>query len=292
MCSPPVHIGGRGEISCYLATKLLYRRMRRRGVPASDFGLRLRSARGRAAISLTNLANRSGVSLSSLSRFESGASQPGFADVCTIARALGTPLLFLADGRDRTGSDPRDLIAHLAYWGLNDLAPGEAALIGEARSFESLIAECLVGATTPRILEGIPALLLKNDFSPHELEAQAIRVQAIGRLGWLAEVAEWIASQISVTRIHPSASANVRQVRLAAWSRRLEDFKRQSTPSPRPEGWDLFERVYTSDRTHRDVEARLKMAAPITSKWKIAYPTPQEEFLARARDILAASEPG
>src|SRR4051794_36845179 len=109
--------------------------MRRRAA-STDFGLHLRLARSRAGITLTALAGRSGVSLPSLSRFEAGTAQPGLADACAIAKALGAPLLLLADGRDRTSSDPRDLIGHLAYWGLNDLAPAEITLIGEARPFE------------------------------------------------------------------------------------------------------------------------------------------------------------
>jgi transcriptional regulator with XRE-family HTH domain len=231
------------------------------------------------------------VSLSSLSRFESGTSHPGFADVCAIARALGAPLLFLADGRDRTGSDPRDLIAHLAYWGLNDLAGGETSLIGEARPFENLIADSLVGATTPRILEGIPALLLKNDFSVHELQSEATRTQSLHRLGWLAEIAEWIASQISVNRIHPSASSKIHQVRLSAWQHRLDDFKR-AKPSLWLEDWDLFGKFDSYDPTQMDVKALEDKIPAIATKWRIAYTTPQEDFLARARDILAAPESG
>jgi transcriptional regulator with XRE-family HTH domain len=262
----------------------------RRRVTSSDFGQRLRSARGRAGVTLTSLAARSGVSLSSLSRFESGASQPAFEDVCAIARTLGAPLLYLADGRDRTGNDPRDLIAHLAYWGLNDLAAGEKALIGEARSFEGLIADSLVGATTPRILEGIPALLLKNDSSVHELVAEAARAEVLYRLGWLTEIAEWIAGQISVNRIHPSAFANVREVRLVAWKSRLNELK-GAKPSRGLEGWDLIGQLPSQNRTKDDIALREKIP-PIASKWRIAYWTPQEDFLARARDILAVSEPG
>jgi hypothetical protein len=37
---------------------------------------------------------------------------------------------------------------------------------------------------------------------------------------------------------------------------------------------------------------RLGLGSPIAKKWKIAYATPQEEFLKRARDILAAPESG
>jgi transcriptional regulator with XRE-family HTH domain len=263
--------------------------MRRRKLP-SDFGLHLRSARVRAGITLSALAARAGVSVSSLSRFEAGVSQPGFADACAIARAMGTPLLFLADGRDRTGSDPRDLIAHLAYWGLNDLAPGESALIGEARPFEGLIAVSLTDAGTPRILESIPPLLLKNDFSEPELEAQATGARVLHRLGWLAEVAEWIASQISVSRIHPSAFSKVRQVRQAAWNRRQQDFAKLPKASRWPEGWDVFGK--TTAPPDYDASKRPGSTSPIAKKWKIAYSTPQEAFLVRARDILAAPESG
>ncbi len=263
--------------------------MRRRQLQ-TDFGAHLRSARVRAGITLSTLAARSGVSVSSLSRFEAGASQPGFADACSIARALGTPLLFLADGRDRTGSDPRDLIAHLAYWGLNDTVPGEVALIGEARPIEGLIALSLTEAGTPRILESIPALLLKNDFSVQELEAQATGTRVLHRLGWLAETAEWIAGQIPVSRIRPSATSKLGQVRLAAWNRRQEEVQKLSRGARWPEGWDLFGRTAAS--AENDVSRRLANVSPIARKWKIAYPTPQEDFLARARDILAAPESG
>jgi transcriptional regulator with XRE-family HTH domain len=263
--------------------------MRRRALQA-DFGPRIRSARVRAGITLSTLAMRSGVSLSSLSRFETGASQPGFADACVIAKALGTPLLYLADGRDRTGSDPRDLIAHLAFWGLNDLAPGEVALIGEARPFEGLIAVSLTDAGTPRILEGIPALLLKNEFSVPELESQAAGVRVLHRLGWMAEIAEWIASQIPVSRIHPSASSKIRQLRQAAWNRRQQDFAKVSKGSQWSEGWDLFGKIAAS--ADGDAFKRTRNSSPIAKKWKIAYGTPQEDFLARARDILGAPETG
>ena len=263
--------------------------MRRRHLQA-DFGLHVRSARIRAGITLSTLSARSGVSVSSLSRFETAASQPGFADACAIAKALGTPLLFLADGRDRTGSDPRDLVAHLAYWGLNDLAPGEVALIGEARPFEVLIAVSLTDAGTPRILESIPALLLKNDFSDAELEAQATGARVLHRLGWLAEIAEWIAGQIPVSRIHPSAFSKVRQVRRAAWNRRQQDFAKL-LKSPRwPEGWDVFGNTTTAP--DRDAPKGQESISPIARKWKVAYSTPQRDFLARARDILAVPESG
>jgi len=147
----------------------------------------------------------------------------------------------------------------------------------------------LTEAGTPRILESIPALLLKNDFAVVELEAQATAVRVLHRLGWLAELAEWIAGQLPVNRIHPSASAKVRQVREAAWNRRQQDFAITSKTPRGLEGWDLFGRTNPSDN---EAFKSLGNSSPVAKKWRIAYATPQDDFLARARDILAVPAPG
>jgi hypothetical protein len=56
------------------------------------------------------------------------------------------------------------------------------------------------------------------------------------------------------------------------------------------EGWDLFgKRESSSDK---ESFKRLGNSSPIAKKWRIAYATPQADFLTRARDILAAPEPG
>jgi hypothetical protein len=143
-------------------------------------------------------------------------------------------------------------------------------------------------ASTPRILESIPALLLKNDFSAGELEAQATAAGVLHRVGWLAEIAEWIAGEISVSRIHPSAFSKVRQVRQAAWNRRLHDYAKSSKAPRWPESWDLVRNP--AARPDRGAAKPLARISPIAKKWKIAYSTPQEDFLARARDVLIAPE--
>jgi len=49
----------------------------------------------------------------------------------------------------------------------------------------------------------VTGLAAEERFFERELEAQATGARVLHRLGWLAEVAEWIASQLSVSRIHP-----------------------------------------------------------------------------------------
>lgn len=248
----------------------------RRRVTSSDLPRHLREARRRAGLTLSALAERTGVSLSSLSRFESGASHPGFEDVCTIARVLNVPLLFLAEGRYHTGTDPRDLIAHLAYWGLDDLVGNDTPLLGESRGFEELIAEATGNGTTPRIIEGIPALLLKNDFSPDALASHATRTDTLVRVGWLAEMAEWIATQLAVSDIRPSATTRLREIKTIAWSE-LKQMREQPAPAHVQE---CFDGLGTTDAVAP------KNVPPIARKWRIAYTTPQNEFLQRARSIL------
>jgi hypothetical protein len=53
--------------------------------------------------------------------------------------------------------------------------------------------------------------------------------------------------------------------------------------------WDLFGR--TNPSSDKEAFRRLGNNSPVAQKWRIAYATPQEDFLARARDILAVPEP-
>jgi hypothetical protein len=104
----------------------------------------------------------------------------------------------------------------------------------------------------------------------------------------LAEIAEWIAGQISVSRLHPAAFSKVKQVRQASWNSRQQDFAKLSKASRWPDGWDLFGNIAAAFGT--DPSKQLASIPPVARKWRIAYSTPQEGFLARARDILAAPE--
>jgi hypothetical protein len=99
-------------------------------------------------------------------------------------------------------------------------------------------------------------------------------------------LAEWIAAQLPVSRAHPSASSKVRQIRQAAWNRRQQDLARLSKAARWSEGWDLFGKTEASLKG--GTSKRRAGTSPVAEKWKIAYPAPQEDFLARARDILDA----
>lgn len=146
----------------------------------------LKKARRDADLTLSELARLTGVSSSALARFESNRAVPSFADVCVIAQRLRWPLLYFATGRERTGNDRRALAAQLFYWGLRDLRLAERVLLGEIRAFEELIAEVVAGDPSPRVLEALPALLLRNKFVASEIISLTWQPVRKSPAAWLA----------------------------------------------------------------------------------------------------------
>ena len=69
------------------------------------FASELRAARGRAATSRTELARRSGVSLSSLNRYESSERTIPLPDLVDICRVLDVPVEQIFDAAQRAFRD-------------------------------------------------------------------------------------------------------------------------------------------------------------------------------------------
>lgn len=69
------------------------------------FASELRAARGRAAMSRTELARRSGVSLSSLNRYESSERTIPLPDLVDICRVLDVPVEQIFDAAQRAFRD-------------------------------------------------------------------------------------------------------------------------------------------------------------------------------------------
>ncbi len=239
------------------------------------FGERVRRARREAQKTLRDLSRATKISQSTLSRIESGLVTPSFPDVVSIARELGWPLLFFATGRQRSGTDPRDIIAHLSFWGIRDLASRDRPVVGEVLSIENSIALAIGPTTTSRIIESIPGLLLRRAFAVDESIAAAARVQMLHRLGWACEVAAWIAGRVDVSRLHPAATERLRRVREHAFHIRQES-------SPDEWDWDLMGNAPDAALLERWIKA----TPEITRKWRIAFDTRPERFLERARTLL------
>ena len=234
-------------------------------------GPRLRTARNDAGLTLKDAADLTGISAASLSRFETNRSQPSFGDICLLAEKFGWPLLYFATGRLRTGTDGRALAAQLFHWGLRDLSISGRPVLGEVRAFEDVVPESVRDRAAVRLIEAVPALLLRNDFAAPELVASAKRYGTLQRVGWLSEVAEIISRKLEVRWIHPDAAANVHAAWRTAWTEVRQGAGREEVVEP----------VIFADRTPGDSPA-------VSRRWRIALDLSLDDFLTRARTILGA----
>ena len=262
-------------------------------------GRRIREARNDIGLTLKETAGSTGISAASLSRFESNRSQPSFDNVCLIAEKLGWPLLYFATGRLRTGTDARALAAQLYYWGLRDLHVSRRPVLGEVRAFEEVLTEGVRDGASARIIEAVPALLLRNDFAAADLVASARRYGTLRRVGWLSEVAERISGKLELRWIHPDAAVNVRRAWKSAWN----ELKKVE-----PKGEVFFvEPILVEDTAQLDYVSPASAGSssvragepdlhgsewhdspPVTRRWGIAFDLSLGDFTRRARSILRA----
>lgn len=233
----------------------------------------LKAARNEAGLTLSDLASRTGISAPSLSRFESNKAEPSFADVCVIAQQLGWPLIYFAVGLERTGDDTSSLLAELHFWGLRDILRAEPILLGEVRTFEELFADAGARVLDSRVLEALPALLLRNRFETQELLARANANASIRRVGWLAEVAAEIAETLPRVAVQSEARRRLQSIRNAAWD------------APAPEQAD-----YLGPLASQRFRARVwNDSPPVARRWKIACDMTLEQFHDRAESVLGGA---
>lgn len=236
----------------------------------------LKHARKQAGLTLGNLSRRTGVSTSSLARFESGRAEPAFGDVCVIAQQLGWPILYFATGHQRTGDDPRAVAAHLRFFGLRDIRLAEPVLLGEVRAFEQLLADIVSRPIDPRVLEALPALLLRNRFEPSQLISAAQSLGSLRRVGWLANVAAHISTGLPLGAAQPDT-----QRRLSTLEQTASEKLRERKPATID---------YVSARLSTSAAARgrlWKTSPPLTRRWRIACDIQLREFAKRAESILS-----
>lgn len=251
---------------------------------SSSVGARVLEARRIAGLSQAQLASAADISQPTISRIESDAVAPTFGDVCAIARVTRAPLLFLATGYGQSGLGVGALVSQLHAYGLRDMDVAEAPILGESRSFEELVAAS-ARLASPRLLEAIPGLLLRNEFSTTELNAYTRKEAVRHRIGWLAEIAFSIGGKRELAAaVRPHAQERLERVFRPAWEMRRKRFKLKSAFD-----WDPLDRTLPAG-TQAEKDRALKRwaadAPPITRKWRVADATPERNFLERARGIL------
>ena len=244
-------------------------------------GVLILEARRVARLNQGQLALLAGISQSTISRIEAGVVTATFEDVCAIARSTHTPLLFLATGNGHGGLGTTALIAQLHAYGLRDMDTADAPILGESRSFEELIAAA-ARLASPRIIEAVPGLLLRNKFSTAALRAFARKDDVRHRVGWLSEVAFAIAGTVGFN--HLDAREKLERVIRPAWNLRRQRFRLKGALD-----WDPMNRqlpLRTPADRARTLERWTAEAPAIARKWRIADDTPQERFVERALVIL------
>ena len=253
--------------------------MRRAAKRVPGMGDWIRKAREVAGLTAAELAARTSISISTLWRLENGRAALGFAEVCRIAECTGVPLIYLATGRSRSGTEPEDLAGQVTYWGISDLAGGN--LIGEAHTVESVVCDCLANPA-PRILEVVPAILLFHRTSHAELLAIASLKggeETLRRLAWVSDLAEWLVGQLPLAQLPPAAHKRIRQLRSAA-ARTL----------PKELTWDPLDKSWSAADVALAAEQQRTNLPPIHRKWRIFSLTRQERFLERTLTNLESLE--
>jgi transcriptional regulator with XRE-family HTH domain len=137
------------------------------------------------------LAERSGLHPSVLSRIESGKREATLCEVVRLAEALHVPLEWFVTGKERPGTALADIAAELWHLGIVDLIVPQARVPGTYRPAEEVLA-LAVGTERPepRVIEALPAVLAWNRWRPGVLEAFArvTHKKALTRLAWLIEI--------------------------------------------------------------------------------------------------------
>lgn len=154
--------------------------------------IHLTRARNWRGLTQRQLAERSGLHQSVLSRIESGQREATLHEVVCLAQVLHFPLEWFITGEERPGATLPDIAAELWHLGIVDLIVPQARVPGSYRSAEEVLT-LAVGTVRPepRVIEALPAVLAWNRWRPGVLEAfaRATNPKVLARLGWLADIA-------------------------------------------------------------------------------------------------------
>lgn len=223
----------------------------------------IRKARNARGLVQAEVAEALGISQTVYSKLETGRSTLSWARVAQLARFFKLPLQWALNGTERPGEDLAGISFELRFYGLSDLLVSGAQVPGAYRGFEEVIA-LAVGELRPdpRVIDAIPALLLRNTWSAHVLGGFAAAHHAEQRLAWLADVALVIADRLPRVAIQ--------------FVTRQNELHRVIRATNKPVASDSL-----------GAPARAPDQLPVVSKrWSVTYDQTLDGFLARAKRLL------
>jgi len=229
------------------------------------FGARLRRHRKLAGWNQQQLAEALSVDRSLVSRWESGDREPGLWDAVGVASALGVPLSTLVVGSAGLPGGTEVVWRELAFRGAPVLSTGSVPLWA-LRTLQESVADALLHPD-PRLIDHLPGLLLLEAFPPRSLWGTCADWGVERRLGWIADVALWLARSSDIAKP-------------AAQSRLLNEVIRlcpQSGPDDAPDSLGF-------------PAAEPERLPPVFKRWGITYDGELIRFEAAARALAEGQD--
>lgn len=227
------------------------------------YAANLKSARHSAGLTQESLALRSGVVRLRIARAELGQYVPRLDEATKLARVLRIPLEQLVDGRTTPPSDFRGIAVELNHLGVSDLEVHNSVVPGSFRHPEEVLVLALAGdRPEPRVVEAIPTILARQKF--HAVLVDAFtklhdrRVKT--RLAWLSDVTLTLGKAANF----PIPIETEPQLR---------------------EFIQLGEKAEITDSLGHPATGNVP---PAWRRWNINYAGTMQDFLRRAREIVAA----
>lgn len=226
-----------------------------------------RKARKNRNLSQIDIADRLGMTQSSVSVFERRPDQIPWCRVQELAAIYEKPLQYFLNGEVAPPNTAEQLFKELRHWGLSDVVGGPAIPAGAFRRFEETFALALVSRPNPRIVHGLPALLLLNDWSPTLLHAFSVTYGTLQRVGWIADLALALLDiHESNPRVSIDSSTNLRSF--------ISSIDRS--------GFQNDDLGYPPT-----ADARVSGASIIQRRWKVSFDSDLSTFRERTEFLIA-----
>ena len=148
----------------------------------------LRKIREQKGLQQSDVARFLGISQAAVSGMESSVARLSMHRIVELARIYGLSLEWFVTGAHFPRTDVAGIAIELEHYGLWDVDVSKKQPPGAFRRVEEVVTLALCDAPSPRIVNGLPALLLRTPWSPLLLAAFADVYQVGRRVAWLTDL--------------------------------------------------------------------------------------------------------
>lgn len=223
-------------------------------------------ARSIRHLNQSDVAGRLGITQAAISNLERRPDRIPWGRVRQLAATLARPLQFFLTGHDTLPLTNDVIVSELKHWGIRDLAISETPVVGAFHRIEETVAAGLTGTPHPRIILGLPVVLMINTWSPNILAAFAREYGVEQRTGFVADVASTL---LTSGTSHSGILVDV--------ARRLQSLIDE-----------LAGRPSVSDDIGVPAEDP-RALSPVHRRWRVTFGSPISAFRDRATALLEDS---